>query len=191
MSGTLGVITLASLIAALVLSSQSISFIRTRLSQNMNTYIEDQSAIDVTDKIQTKYECCGVHLWLDWARISLGVATGTGTGTGAGTSMSAIRSCDRASLFPLRLAITGRRRRHVDQHSSSFLSRSVRLGRQVISDPIVHNPSNIYNLPSNYGFNLPLSCCKSGGTSPSTSVGGCKHLSFIGSGLLHILFTLI
>ena len=84
MSAVLAVITIASLIAALVINSQSISYVRNRLAQNMNAYVQDQSAIDMTDRIQTKYQCCGVNLWLDWARISLGVSIGTG----AGTSMS-------------------------------------------------------------------------------------------------------
>ena len=81
MSAVLAVITLASLIAALAINSQAISFVRTRLFQYTNAYAQDNNAMDVTDKIQSRYECCGVNLWLDWASISLGVTGGTGSST--------------------------------------------------------------------------------------------------------------
>ena len=78
MSAVLAVLTVASLITALVLNSQSISFIRNRLSYNMNTYIQSENAIYVTDRIQSQYQCCGVNLWLDWARVALGATAGPG-----------------------------------------------------------------------------------------------------------------
>ncbi|CAF1014078.1 unnamed protein product, partial [Rotaria sordida] len=76
----LGVLALVSIIVGLVLNSQAIGYIKSRLSYRMNSYIEDQTSIDVIDDVQSKYECCGENLWLDWARSQLGsLPTGGGS----------------------------------------------------------------------------------------------------------------
>jgi hypothetical protein len=66
--------------------------------------------------------------------------------------------------------VTGRRRRHFPLPDSPLV-KAVRQRRQLGTG------SNLYNLPSSYTINLPLSCCTNGGTSPSNVVGGCKYLS--------------
>lgn len=43
-----------------------------------NTYAANSQSNDVIDKIQSTFECCGVNLWLDWGRITLGDTTGVG-----------------------------------------------------------------------------------------------------------------
>lgn len=75
---------------ALVLNGQAISYIRRRLTFRMTSYAETDNSISVMDTIQTKYQCCGVNLWLDWARVSLDVTTeiGIGSVTGIGTSVT-------------------------------------------------------------------------------------------------------
>ena len=97
MAAVLAVFTLASLITALVLNSQSISFIRNRLSYNMNTYIQSDDAIYVTDRIQAQYQCCGVNLWLDWARVALGATAGPGVSQSECTAENASEICRIAS----------------------------------------------------------------------------------------------
>lgn len=162
---------------------------RARLLYRMNTYIETQSSVGIIDMIQSKYQCCGVNLWLDWATVSLGttqtgtgVTTGTGTssgtstGTNTGTGTAASKSTtnietgnnDRKSL--LFLIATGRRRRHLELPSSPLV-KAVRQRRQVTTG------GSVYNLPSTYTMNLPLSCCIDGGTTTGNTIGGCKYLS--------------
>jgi hypothetical protein len=68
----LGVFTLASWIAALAISSQTVGNIKDTLTQNMNNYNGDSDSIESVDNVQTKYQCCGVSLWLDWATTSFG-----------------------------------------------------------------------------------------------------------------------
>lgn len=90
----LGVFAIASLIAALVINTQAVNFLRGRLLYRMNTYVSTDDSIDIIDKIQSGYQCCGVNLWLDWSLAGLGQTattggtgggTTTGTGTGTGT----------------------------------------------------------------------------------------------------------
>jgi hypothetical protein len=64
------------------------------------------------------------------------------------------------------LAAGRRRRRQYSSPPESSLTRVLRQKRQ----------STTYNLPASYTINLPLSCCKSGGTTIGNSLGGCKHL---------------
>ena len=70
-----GILALASLIAALALSAESAGDIHDSLTDNMNKYTEDEDAMALVDNIQTTYQCCGVNIWLDWARIQLNVGT--------------------------------------------------------------------------------------------------------------------
>jgi hypothetical protein len=92
----LGVAAIASLITALVINSQAIGYVRGRLSYRMSTYIQTQSSISIMDAIQTRYQCCGENLWLDWqlyglgSSTSSGVSTGTGTVTGTGTGTGTV-----------------------------------------------------------------------------------------------------
>ena len=86
--GILGVFALISLIVALILNGQAISYIRRPLTYRMTSYAQTENSVNVLDNIQTKYQCCGVNLWMDWARVSLGVVTGVGTGTTVGTGTS-------------------------------------------------------------------------------------------------------
>lgn len=72
----LGIFVLASLITALALSGQSSSYMFDTMTDHMNRYAQRQDSMDVINKLQTTYECCGVSLWLDWARVSLGVPVG-------------------------------------------------------------------------------------------------------------------
>jgi hypothetical protein len=67
-----------SLVTALALSGQAATYLRDTITDDINDYVSDQDAIDVVDKLQSTYQCCGVNLWLDWARVSLGVTTGVG-----------------------------------------------------------------------------------------------------------------
>jgi hypothetical protein len=67
-----------SLVTALGLSGQAATYLRTTMTNDMNNYISDQYAIDIINNLQTTYQCCGVNLWLDWSRVSLGVSTGVG-----------------------------------------------------------------------------------------------------------------
>jgi len=43
-------------------------------------YPSDDDAIDTIDTLQTTYQCCGVNLWLDWARVDLGVTNSISLG---------------------------------------------------------------------------------------------------------------
>lgn len=70
-----GIAVFASLITALVLSSQATSNFRTNIANNMNAYIQDEDAIVTIDRLQTDYQCCGVYLWLDWSRVQLGAVS--------------------------------------------------------------------------------------------------------------------
>jgi hypothetical protein len=72
----LGIITLVSLITALALSGQAATYLRNTITNDMNNYGQNQGAIDTIDILQTTYQCCGVNLWLDWGRVSLGVSNG-------------------------------------------------------------------------------------------------------------------
>jgi hypothetical protein len=72
----LGIFTLGSLIAALAISGTTASYLRDRITDDMNNYVQDDSAIAIIDNLQTTYQCCGVNLWLDWARVSLGTSNG-------------------------------------------------------------------------------------------------------------------
>ncbi|CAF4241867.1 unnamed protein product [Rotaria sp. Silwood2] len=92
-SAILGVFALASLISAMIVSTQAISYVRGRLAYHITAYVEDQNSINIMDAVQTKFQCCGENLWLDWGRSQLGSTattgssggTGVGTGTGSGT----------------------------------------------------------------------------------------------------------
>ena len=89
----LGSFAIISLIVALVLNGQSITFIRRRLTNYMTSYMQVQNSLNVMDALQSNYQCCGVNMWLDWGRVPLsvtngmgtGIGTGIGTGTGTGT----------------------------------------------------------------------------------------------------------
>lgn len=72
----LGILVLASLITALALSGSTAGYMFDTMTDHMNRYAQRQDSLDVINKLQTTYECCGVSLWLDWARISLGVPIG-------------------------------------------------------------------------------------------------------------------
>jgi hypothetical protein len=67
----MGVIVVASLITALVLSGQTNSYLREAISNNMEDYTSDTGSRTTVDKIQSDYDCCGVNLWLDWGQINL------------------------------------------------------------------------------------------------------------------------
>jgi hypothetical protein len=72
------------------------------------------------------------------------------------------------------LLVVGRRRREESSPPpESHLIKAVRRRRQTIT-----SGTNIYNLPSSYTINLPLSCCKNGGVAAGNSLGGCKYLYF-------------
>ena len=81
----LGAFAVISLIVALALNGQSISFVRRRLTNYVTSYAQVQNSINVIDALQSDYQCCGVNLWLDWGRVSLGATNGIGTGTGVNT----------------------------------------------------------------------------------------------------------
>jgi hypothetical protein len=68
------------------------------------------------------------------------------------------------------LLAVGRRRRDSSLLLSP-LTRALRRKRQGIS-----GGGTIYNLPTTYTINLPVSCCKSGGTTIVNSLGGCEYL---------------
>ena len=75
----LGIFAVASFIAALVINSQSITFIKNYMTYYMDTYAENTQSNDIMDNIQSTYQCCGVNLWLDWGSVALGDTT-TGVG---------------------------------------------------------------------------------------------------------------
>ncbi len=72
----MGIIAFVSLITALALSGQAATYLHDTITDDMNNYGSDQDAIDTIDILQTTYQCCGVNLWLDWGRVSLGVSNG-------------------------------------------------------------------------------------------------------------------
>ena len=49
------------------------------MTDYVNRYASNQRSLEVVNSIQTDYECCGVSLWLDWARVSLGGIPGIST----------------------------------------------------------------------------------------------------------------
>lgn len=127
-----GILSLASLITAMVLISSAVSFVRDRLTYKMATYIQSSESIGTMNRVQQEFQCCGVNLWLDWAR------------------------------YPLSATAGGRRRDVSSQ--SSVLTRSLRERRQ----------TGVYNFPSSWTLNLPLSCCISGGVTTPNAIGGCR-----------------
>ena len=66
----LGIFAVASFIAALVINSQSITFIKEYMTYYTETYAADAQSNDIIDNIQSKYQYCGVNLWLDWGPIN-------------------------------------------------------------------------------------------------------------------------
>jgi hypothetical protein len=164
----------------------------------MTSYSTVQGSSSIVDAIQRNYQCCGQNSWLDWGPVNLGgsdaagsssgvstgtgiitgtsVGTGTGTsvGTGTGTSVGKDRSYIRIGNTILNLPsfvlVTGRRRRHLPLQSSPLI-RAVRQRRQTGTS------SNIYGLPSSYGFALPASCCINGAQAEVNSLATCKYLS--------------
>ncbi|CAF1584056.1 unnamed protein product, partial [Adineta steineri] len=152
----LGIVALASLIAALALNSQAIGYVRSRLSYRLYSYASIDGSQGVMDTIQTNYHCCGENLWLDWATVSLSVPT-----------------------VPVVTSGIGKKRRRRSDHEQSYAEQSpllqgVRQRRQATT---VNSGS--YNLPSGYSINLPYSCCKTGGIGNSgNSIGGtCVYSS--------------
>ncbi|UJR30653.1 hypothetical protein I4U23_018177 [Adineta vaga] len=172
----LGILSLASLITALILNSQAIGYLRSRMEYRMNSYNSNDDSIYVVDSIQTRYDCCGENLWLDWGRISLGastvgtgnnagtggtvITTGSGSNTGVGTGVS--NGINTGSI----VGSSGRKRRQDLQQESDPLHQAMRLRRDIASS------SSIYGLPTTYTINLPLSCCKNGGTATANTLGG-------------------
>ena len=75
-SFVLGILVLASLIAALALSGTTAGYMFDSMTDHMNRYAQREDSLNVINALQTTYECCGVSLWLDWSRISLGVPIG-------------------------------------------------------------------------------------------------------------------
>ncbi|CAF4148511.1 unnamed protein product [Adineta steineri] len=152
----LGIVALASLIAALALNSQAIGYVRSRLSYRLYSYASIDGSQGVMDTIQTNYHCCGENLWLDWATVSLSVPT-----------------------VPVVTSGSSNKRRRRSNHEQSYAEQSpllqgVRQRRQATT---VNSGS--YNLPSGYSINLPYSCCKTGGIGNSgNSIGGtCVYSS--------------
>lgn len=74
----LAIFALASLITALALSGNTAGYIFDTMTDNMNRYPSNQQSLEVVNAIQSNYECCGVSIWLDWARVYLGGPVGTG-----------------------------------------------------------------------------------------------------------------
>ncbi len=74
----MGILAIGSLIAALVISGQSVGYLRDTITDNMHDYATDEDSKDTIDLIQTDYNCCGVNLWLDWGSVQLDVLGGTG-----------------------------------------------------------------------------------------------------------------
>lgn len=179
----LGILSLASLIAALALNSQSIGYLRSRMEYRMNSYNSNDDSIAIVDNLQLSYGCCGENLWLDWGRIALGTAalgagtggtgstiitTGTGTGTGLNTGTGTGTGTGLNTGTGSVLGGSGRKRREDLHQESDSLRQAMRLRRDVVPT------SSLYGLPSTYTINLPLSCCKTGGgaTTTSNTLGG-------------------
>ncbi|CAF1511723.1 unnamed protein product, partial [Adineta steineri] len=154
----LGIVAGASLITALVLNSQAIGYVRSRLSYRLYSYASIDGSQGVMDTIQTNYHCCGENLWLDWATVSLSVPTVPVITTGTNNNNN---------------NNVGKKRRRRRDHEQSYAEQSpllqgVRQRRQATTIT-----SGSYNLPSGYSINLPFSCCKTGGTGTSgNSIGG-------------------
>lgn len=171
MAGILSIFTIASFITALALNSQAVTYTRNRLSFHMNTYVEIDGSIDVMDTVQSNFKCCGENLWLDWARAGLGstgIGTNTGTGTGTNTGTGTGTNTGSGTVVSTGTGtVTGRRRRDAQPSLFSPLVKAIRERRQTVG-----GSNNIYNLPTTYTINLPLSCCKSGGVTTGNAVGG-------------------
>ena len=192
----LGVLTLASLIAALALNSQAIGYVRSRLTYRMSSFTSIGDSISVVNDIQTRYECCGENLWLDWAQVVLNPASTNAagavsgpdssntiitSGSGSTSSLSNSNSGTVGSILNSSSGIfsssshsrTGNRRRRQDWHRGSMvLQQSMRRKRDI---SVPNGNGNLYNLPSTYSIYLPLSCCTGGGVSSGNSLGGGKQ----------------
>ncbi|CAF4092787.1 unnamed protein product, partial [Adineta steineri] len=139
----LGIVAGASLITALVLNSQAIGYVRSRLSYRLYSYASIDGSQGVMDTIQTNYHCCGENLWLDWATVSLSVPTVPVITTGTNNNNN---------------NNVGKKRRRRRDHEQSYAEQSpllqgVRQRRQATTIN-----SGSYNLPSGYSINLPFSC---------------------------------
>ncbi|CAF4148531.1 unnamed protein product, partial [Adineta steineri] len=161
----LGIVAGASLITALVLNSQAIGYVRSRLSYRLYSYASIDGSQGVMDTIQTNYHCCGQNLWLDWSTVALSVPTVPIITTGTNNNNNNNN--------------VGKKRRRRRDHEQSYAEQSpllqgVRQRRQATTIT-----SGSYNLPSGYSINLPFSCCKTGGTGTSgNSIGGtCVYSS--------------
>ncbi|CAF1057657.1 unnamed protein product [Adineta ricciae] len=189
----LGVLTLGSLITALALNSQAIGYVRSRLTYRMSSFTSIGDSLSVVNDIQTRYECCGENLWLDWAQVVLNPAStnaaGAVSGPGSSNTIITSGSGSTSSLSNSDSGIfgstsnsgsgifssssqskTGSRRRRQDWDRGSKTLQQPMHRKRDISVP--NSNGNIYNLPSNYSIYLPLSCCTGGGTSSGNSLGG-------------------
>jgi hypothetical protein len=69
-----------SLIVALVINLFAIDYISSHFLNNMNSYKDSSVARNIVNNIQTKYDCCGDNIWLDWSRVSLDATMPTAGG---------------------------------------------------------------------------------------------------------------
>ena len=76
------ILSIASFIASLVTNGQAVGYIRGRLTYHVNSYASLEDSLNVMDRVQSDYECCGVNLWFDYASSSLATTSGAGAGTG-------------------------------------------------------------------------------------------------------------
>lgn len=125
----MGVFALASLIAGLAVNAGAVTGVRSLLAYRISTYVQNQQSINIMDAIQTRYQCCGENVWLDWAQVQLGPPGGVSSGVSGGTNVGG------------------------------------------------SGTGTLYGLPSTYTVNLPLSCCRQGGTGSTNTIGGCKYFS--------------
>jgi hypothetical protein len=161
MSFIFGILALCSLIAAIVLNAKSANYISTQLSNDMVNYQTDDAAGSFIDQLQTSHACCGVDMWLDWARIQLNdtiyppsVAPSNNPATNTNdTSTGSMNTTDLpdASITVLPLAST-----------------STQTDGSITGLPVANTSNQTYgsmpygvisNLPLSFSVVLPKSCC--------------------------------
>jgi hypothetical protein len=183
--GVLGLFTLGSLVAAIIINSMSLNYISTHFLNNLNNYKTSADARNNIDLLQYNYHCCGVDIWVDWANIGLGatspITNGTTTITNTGSTASVMSSTLAQTSATAMTTITpgsGKKKRDThdvsdNRQQSLLLSDSSRQKRQATSSTY----GGINGLSTDFIVTLPLSCCTPETQIISNISSSCKYQS--------------
>jgi len=175
-SGVVGIFALASLVAAIVISDKSPNYVHTRFLNGQNKYKTDAAVRDRIDLLQTKYDCCGNDIWIDWANANL---NGTSTDTNV-TNTTAVTSTTTVSSTTTNANTTVTTSTTTTSVVSSTNSTSKKkrdlfdsVEHSIKERQVISNYGDISGLPISFGVVLPSSCCLSQATLTSNDSDAC------------------